>query len=130
MPAIAPPRAPYPQFPAAQPTSEPTPIEAAAVEISRPPAPAGENVGRGDGSMRREHTRRLARACDSRNPLAMGVFAVIRYGLGWVGGTCRARPRERHRRPVDLEGAAAARAPLRARRARAARFPAQPARGV
>src|SRR5207249_6354799 len=60
-PTMAPPSAPYVQCPAAQPTSEPIAIVAAVVESSNPPAPAGLNLGRGDGSIAPEHTSLVIR---------------------------------------------------------------------
>src|SRR5918912_2012324 len=57
MPTTAPIRHPIPTEPSAQPTSAPIATAAAVTPMRIPPAPAGSNVWREPGSIRREHSK-------------------------------------------------------------------------
>src|SRR5437870_6696847 len=88
MPTTAPTRHPIPSEPSAHPTSAPIATAAAVTPMRIPPAPAGSNVWREPGSIRREHSKLVT----ARTGLKTGISPTL-YAHGVHVETVGSGPR-------------------------------------
>src|SRR5437764_15466651 len=75
IPTTAPIRHPIPREPSAQPTSAPIATAAAVTPMRIPPAPAGSNVWREPGSIRREHSKLVTARTGLRTRIPPTLYA-------------------------------------------------------